>query len=365
MFSKTKFTILIPVVLLLLIFTGGCGGEEIETEDQLEPEKFADQQAVIQVVVDEHYLSSVQKLIRSAESTLHLTQLYINNDPTGQELIRELNNAAQRGIDIKVVLNESEDRNHWAIEWLHRMGAQVREAKRGRSGKLHSKMVIADRKRLMIGSTNWSGMSIRNTHETNLRIDHPTVADYYVRWIEHLFDDPYTDPDLEPVEVPELKTVTNRQHSEAIDQLLNEAEERIWLGIYAFRTYFGTDNEGSTSDQMAQKLVEAHKEGLDVRVILELSDYSDFMNEMNANTAQYLLDNGITVKGSPRHKTAHWKLLLVDDRAMIGSMNWGYSGFDLHAEASILVNNPRAIETLEKYYLNLWKPGEIYPVNEF
>ncbi len=360
-----KLFILLTVTFLLTISVS-CGTEtDVEKENQFSPEKYSEQQAVIQVVVDDHYLSAAQKLIRSAESTLHLSQLYMNNDPTGRKLVGELTDAAKRGVDIKVILNETKDRNQWAVRWLHQAGAKVKQGNRGRSGKIHAKLIIADRSRLMIGSTNWSGMSIRNTHETNLRIDHPTIADYYVRWIENLYENPRLDPKLESVKVPELKTVTGRQHKEVIPELISNAKERIWLGIYAFKTYFGSRNKGSTTDKLARKMVAAKKRGVDVRVILELSDYSDFMNEINAKTARYLLDNGVIVKGSPRHKTAHWKLLLVDDNVLVGSMNWGYSGFNLHAEASILCSNTSTVETLERYYLNLWQTGKTYPYEEF
>jgi len=358
--------------LLLVLVLPACGeAEEEEIEPAAEPtpelELDFEQPLQVEAVTDRQYINKARQLIREAEHTLHLSQLYMNFDHVIRDLLGELEDAAERGVQIKVLLNQAEDpadRNRRAMEILARYGAEVKEEGRPGAGKLHAKIIVADRSRALVGSTNWSAMSIRNNHETNLLIKQPKVADFYVRWIEELYREPTENPELEPVKINGSRTVIDREHEDVIAELIDEAGEKIWLGIYAFRTYFGTQYEGSTSDRMVEKLADAVDRGLDVRVIIEYSDYNEMINNFNAQTARELLDRGVEVRAAPEHLNTHWKLLVVDGQVLAGSMNWGYSGFDLHAEASFLTDQKNAVGEMERYFLARWNNAEEYPVEK-
>ncbi|MGM0380978.1 MAG: phospholipase D-like domain-containing protein [bacterium] len=360
---KCKGWIISFVIVLLVLAASACGGNEEETgKTSTEPDM--NREARVEAVVDRQYINKARQLIGEAKHSLHISQLYMNYDQVVRDLLGNLEEAAARGVEITVLLNQAEnpaDRNRKAIKRLEKVGVQIKEAERYGAGKLHAKMIVADRQRALVGSTNWSAMSIRNNHETNLYVDQPKIADFYARWIEKLYDNPGDDPQLKPVKHKGLQTVTGRKHKQVIPRLLENAQEKIWLGIYVFKTYFGSQYEGSHSDRMVQKLADAKQRGVEVRVMLDSSDYNEMINKTNAETAAHLLEAGIPVRATPEHLNAHWKLLIADEQTLVGSMNWGYSGFDLHAEASLLTETPAAVGELEKYFLSRWQDAKEYP----
>ncbi len=312
----------------------------------------------IRVAADRDYWHAVRPLIAEAESTLHISQLYLNPDRLGLRLLDDLEAAAERGVELKVLFNLDESRNRQAVERLTEAGAKVVHGGRRPPGRLHAKLVVADRERALVGSTNWSGVSMYHNREINLLVADPEVAGFFADWIEALQEDPAGEPGLPPVMDGRRRTVVDREHAGVIRSQLEEASERIWLGIYVFRTYFGTAHEGSTSDRLAEKLAEKAADGVDVRIILDMSGFNETINEINLRTAAWFRERGVEVRFNRSHETAHWKLLLADGRALVGSMNWGYSGLDLHSEASILVGIPSVVEELAGYYRARWEEAK-------
>lgn len=346
--------ILAAFLLITIAIFPACSGES-ETKKKntvSEPVK----PASVQVVADKAYMDNALHLIRSAEDTLHICQLYMNEDGAVDYLLDELKKASRRGVKITAVVNRGDGKSQKAIDRLKEMGAKVTWETRDGYGKIHAKLIVADREQLLLGSTNWSAMSIYQTNEVNLQVGHRKLADHYARWIEALASRPTPDPELKPVKTQNFETLTGRQISQKLPDLLKNSTERLWLGIYIFKTYFEEqENKESAVNEAARLLAEAQERGVDVRVILEKSDYADFVNKINRKTIKWLEEKGIEVRRDPESKTSHWKLLIADDQALVSSMNWGHSGFDQHAEAGLLTTHPRAVSELSDYFLNLWK----------
>ncbi len=337
------------VVIILVIALGGCS-EAPETQTLPGKVKSA------RVVANKAYMNNALELIRSAQKSLHLCQLYMNEDGAVDYLVDELEKASRRGVEITAIVNHGDGKSQKAIRRLRQMGADVNWVSRGDYGKIHAKLIVADRKDFLIGSTNWSAMSIYNTNEVNLRVNHSGLAGHYAKWIEELHSSPDEDPELQSTETKEFKTLTGRQISTHLPKLFKGAKKRIWLGIYILKAYFDKEKySNSPVNKAVKELSRAAERGVDVRVILEESNYSDFVNEINKKTERWLKENGVKVRRDPEKKTSHWKLLIVDDRALVSSMNWGHSGFSMHAEAGLLTSHPRTVAELNDYFLNLWR----------
>ncbi len=311
--------------------------------------------AEVRVVADRDYWHTVRPLINGAETSLHFSQLYLNPDRLGNRILADLVQAAERGVAVTALFNHDPEKNREPVRRLREAGAEVVHGGRSAPARLHAKLVIADRERILIGSTNWSGVSMYHNREVNVLVNDAAAAGFYADWIEALQKDPAADPEMDPVETGDWRTVIDREHGEVIAGLLGGASKRAWIGLYAFRTYFGTQHEGSVSDRLARELVRLKEDGVDVRVIIDKSDYNQLMNRINRRTADWFRDQGLEVRFNPPGETAHWKLLVIDDRALVGSMNWGHSGFDLHAEASILLKQPAVVEELAAYFQARWE----------
>lgn len=93
-----------------------------------------------------------------------------------------------------------------------------------------------------------------------------------------------------------------------------------------------------TSEPIAQALVEAHRRGVDVEVILDKSQRTE-----DDARAKLLLDGGIPVRIDAAHAIAHNKVMVIDGETVItGSFNFTKAAEERNAE-NLLVIRDRAL----------------------
>ena len=102
-----------------------------------------------------------------------------------------------------------------------------------------------------------------------------------------------------------------------------------------------------TSKVIAKELVEAHKRGIDVQVVLDKSQLSE-----RYTSATFLANAGIPVRIDSEHAIQHNKYIVVDGRHLqTGSFNYTSSAASRNAENVILMwNSP----SLAGVYLRNW-----------
>ncbi len=103
-----------------------------------------------------------------------------------------------------------------------------------------------------------------------------------------------------------------------------------------------------TSAPIARALVDAHKRGVDVQVVVDKSQKS-----ARYTSATFIANAGIPVRIDSNHAIAHNKVLIVDGKTVQqGSFNYTKAAESSNAE-NVLVNwdNPRLAEV----YLRDWK----------
>ena len=70
--------------------------------------------------------------------------------------------------------------------------------------------------------------------------------------------------------------------------------------------------------------------------------------------------NGIKIR-KQKHLRLHAKLLLADEKkARVGSMNIDRSAFDVRRELGCFVNDPRAVDALQKSFNEDWQAAADY-----
>src|ERR1035437_1803737 len=103
-----------------------------------------------------------------------------------------------------------------------------------------------------------------------------------------------------------------------------------------------------TSAPIAQALVEAHKRGVDVQVVVDKSQKSE-----KYTSATFVANAGIPTRIDSKHAIAHNKVVIVDAHTVQqGSFNYTKAAEESNGE-NVLVNwnNPKLAEV----YLNNWK----------
>ncbi|MFH1447639.1 MAG: phospholipase D-like domain-containing protein [Candidatus Micrarchaeota archaeon] len=113
-------------------------------------------------------------VIRSAGETIDLEMYLFNYEPLADELIR----ARERGVRVRVILEPrlfGDNPNLEMMEYLRAGGLEVRWA--SLEYKLtHTKAMIVDGKRVLVGSTNWSYSALKKNREYSVLIDDGGVA---------------------------------------------------------------------------------------------------------------------------------------------------------------------------------------------
>lgn len=88
-----------------------------------------------------------------------------------------LEQAAQRGVKVRVILCPSGKQNQRAAEQLSKAGAEVRWYPLTHPNQLmHMKMGIVDSRRLLLGSANWTHWGLTLHHEAVLDVQTPGVV---------------------------------------------------------------------------------------------------------------------------------------------------------------------------------------------
>jgi phosphatidylserine/phosphatidylglycerophosphate/cardiolipin synthase-like enzyme len=125
--------------------------------------------------------------------------------------------------------------------------------------------------------------------------------------------------------------------TEAIVDQLNEAKRQVLVQAYSF-----------TSAPIAKALVDAHRRGVDVQVILDKSQRTE-----RYSGATFLSNEGIPVFIDAAHKIAHNKVMVVDGKTVItGSFNFTKSAEEGNAENLLVISN--APDLAQRYTAN-WK----------
>ncbi|TMC49066.1 MAG: phosphatidylserine/phosphatidylglycerophosphate/cardiolipin synthase family protein [Chloroflexi bacterium] len=115
------------------------------------------------------------QLIETAQSRIDL-ELYVLTD-TG--VVHALERARARGVTIRLLLDPSQRPSDAAAAELRQAGVDVR-IYRSHGEKLHAKAGIADGRRVLFGSCNWTRSGFLHNHELDIEIlDSPAVANAF------------------------------------------------------------------------------------------------------------------------------------------------------------------------------------------
>lgn len=122
--------------------------------------------------------------------------------------------------------------------------------------------------------------------------------------------------------------------TEAVVKELSNAKTTVLVQAYSF-----------TSAPIAKALVDAHKRGVDVRVILDKSQRTE-----KYSSADFVAHAGIPTLIDSRHAIAHNKVMVIDGETVLtGSFNFTKAAEEKNAE-NLLVIRDKAIA--EKYASN-------------
>ena len=313
-----------------------------------------------EIVCNWMYAEEVGDAIDEAKHTIYVAMYLVVVGDTVDWLIDKLVDADERGVEVRILIdNEPEPHTDYSYSYIEERGLNV---KMDNSDKMsHSKLIIIDNTTVFIGSTNWTDNSIENNNEANAKIIDNRVAAYLERYFWSAWKDTTNDFDLGIENYNGVTPLIDRDYFPNVRDAIDAATERIYILHYAFKL---SGYDDSLSDKLFDAIVNASQRGVDVRVVLEYSDWEDYINEMNQYTINKFKSHGINASFENDWQITHSKLIIVDDSTILGSTNWAYSGLNVHHNADILIRNRVFTEDMIDFYSALWFDDEYKPPNE-
>jgi phosphatidylserine/phosphatidylglycerophosphate/cardiolipin synthase-like enzyme len=123
--------------------------------------------------------------------------------------------------------------------------------------------------------------------------------------------------------------------TEAVVKEINAAESTILVQAYSF-----------TSAPIAKALVDAHKRGIKIQVILDKSQRTE-----KYSSADFLHNAGIPVRIDDKHAIAHNKVMVIDGTVITGSFNFTKAAEESNAENLLVIRD----KTIADRYIANWE----------
>ncbi len=153
----------------------------------ISPSMYVDESYII--INDDEYFDYVFELVDRAESSIHIVLFEIKYydkypDSDVNRLVEKLIEKNQEGVDVKIIVDQflTDDR---AVELLKKTGVDIKYDSTSRT--THSKLLIIDKKIVIIGSTNWSYYSFTKNRESNIALNNQEIAEQFENYFEEVW----------------------------------------------------------------------------------------------------------------------------------------------------------------------------------
>jgi phosphatidylserine/phosphatidylglycerophosphate/cardiolipin synthase-like enzyme len=126
---------------------------------------------------------------------------------------------------------------------------------------------------------------------------------------------------------------------------MDKAQSTVLVQAYSFTSY-----------KIAKALLDAHKRGVKVEVILDKSQKSD-----QYSSADFLANSGMSVKIDSEHAIAHNKVMVIDGETVItGSFNFTKAAEEDNAENLLVIRDRELTERYTENWQKHARHSEVY-----
>ncbi|MBN2293998.1 MAG: cardiolipin synthase [Pirellulales bacterium] len=314
---------------------------------------------------------SMLEAIDSAKHSIALLSYIFDNDRAGQAFRERLIAAKERGVEIRVLVDDVGSRYSRPnmIEQLKKDGIRAERFMPTRVPRMfkyanlrnHRKILVVDGRIGFTGGTN-----IREGHWLSLSPDVP-VSCLHFRFegpvVENLqevfaFDwafatGEFLEGDLWFPKIERTADIWARGISGGPDEHLDKMPLTIIGALTAARRSVRIVTPYFLPEQpIVQALITAALRGIDVRIMIPSENNIPPVHWAACTTLPYLMDRGCRVYLSPP-PFDHTKLLLVDGLwSLVGSTNWDPRSLRLNFEFNVECYSPKLGEELQSFVTN-------------
>ncbi len=345
-----------PLFLFIAILCGCCAAQR--AADPAAPDIASDRapsppEGGVEAILGRAYLPTLHAVLAGAKETVRVVHFELNDDDLGDEVVEALAEVADRGVDVRVLLEADVHANKDRVTELESHGITAKLDTEERY--THAKLVVADGTTALLGSTNWSWMSVHKNNEADVLITDPALAGFFATVADDLWDTPDEHANPEPVVTAHGVGLATGDYVGHAVALIENALERVDLVVYGMNP--NDKYPGSDVFRLIDALAAARARGAAVRVVLEWADYGAGVNEVNAHAVEVLQSRGISVRYDPPEVITHAKVLVADGSVIVGSNNWGYGGFSLYHEVGLRSTDPDLVAAMADFCDTVWDAG--------
>lgn len=322
------FSLIIGLVVILA--TSFCFG--IESDD-------------VTVLVDEDYFRVVLNQLHAAKESIYVEMYLVKPEKEGDGYVFKLADglikAHKRGVGVKVVLENASwhDMNERIYDLLSKEGIDVRFDTPDKV--LHSKVIVIDGEKTIIGSHNWSYYGLRLNHEAGVLIESGEIA-------QAILNGTYKEREGDVTILNE-----NSYFSELINAIKG-ARESIYVAMFHYQ--FNPARRYEATSRVTRELIAAKRRGVDVHIVLDqnfrrqrasrFGEMESVIEKRNLAALRRLEEGRVDCEFDTVSRVTHSKLVVIDKEIFIvGSQNWTRESEE-NDELSLLVKCKPAAEKL-------------------
>lgn len=140
-------------------------------------------------VSDRGFFSVVHELFSNAKESIYVIAYELKYYPkypnsSVNVLVEDLVRAHERGVDVRVIVDDH-CRENSGIDFLVRRGVDVRYD--NVNVTTHAKLIVVDKRFVVIGSTNLSHYGLERNNEVNLLVESERVSAYFLMYFIQLW----------------------------------------------------------------------------------------------------------------------------------------------------------------------------------
>lgn len=308
---------------------------------------------------DQVYLSRLWALLEGAQRSVDVVALtFHGNRPLIRLLQDRLVALAAAGVRVRILMDGRE-------EWSR----PENEATRDRLGKLpnvrvklastaktlHTKLVVVDGRRALVGSSNLTDNSLLNNAEANVLVDDEATAAAFGAYVDLLWEGSDRDCNVDRLVLDgRVRVVTDRAYQAHVAALLRGATRSVDVLLYTI-WYQPARTELGVTD-LCEALLAARARGLRTTLYLDGAGASEGVRASNAATAELFAARGLPVRFVRADGFVHSKVIVVDaETVVVSSFNWG-SDVDRNHNAGVIVRDRALASRYLRYLVQVANP---------
>lgn len=306
----------------------------------------------LELVVDRDVRDRLPALINAAHTRIDVLHFSFTQTGSSGDVMAALKAAKARGVDVRVLLDDEPEANPDAVAALKSVGISAKLD--NNNTRLHLKAFAIDGEVLFIGSTNLSGSALDFNHEANWIVRDPDALQFFEAYFAGINANPnYTlNPASSTSDSGAIQMWGRAGFNDVAIPAIESAKVSVDVIIYGIN--LDPNYPDGPAPDLAQALYDAEARSVPVRVLFELSDWNDGLNERNQHAAALFSKAGIQIRYDSEETVTHAKVLITDDRVFVGTNNWSYQGLHLGHEGGLATTLEQPVAATRAYFEAQW-----------